>query len=607
MKKVISLLICLLTLSGLFLSSCKAVQTTTSTNTSTTTGIPTQTITKTASPTTEAVSKPQYGGTISSILISDILGFDLTSSPNSGATQPYTNLCLVGGDWAKGPAGTNEVSWTTNSGWYGLDYERGNIAESWEIPELGTVIFHIRHGIHYAVNPNSEASKLMNGRELNADDVIFSFNRAITYPISFTHITQPALCASASFEELDKWTVIMKTPVDPWTAFLLFAAGIGDRIMAPEVIQKYGNQLDWQNSAGQGPFILTDFVSNSQATLVRNDNYWDKDPVGPGKGNQLPYAASLKMLIITDTSSQLAAIRTGKADVYRDVNWDDAKSLMDSSPQLKYVEYLGDLPYVIGMRTDKTDSFFKDVKVRQALMMALDYDALKDFFGGKSELINWPVTYQPGNQDLIDPLDKQPQAVQVLYSHDVQGAKKLLAEAGYADGFHTTVITSNIGYAVDLLSAIKDQWSKINVNLELQIKEVVAYQSIANNRSYNDMLYSMALGTATYANMVNFRGSSMFNRSYWDDPTGTDPTIEKAYTEIQQNLLKNDKKTRETFHDLMPYLLEQVPVIAPPMPYTYAFWQPWLKNYHGEGMMDYSMYDAYTWVWVDQDMKKAMK
>jgi pyruvate/oxaloacetate carboxyltransferase len=57
----------------------------------------------------------------------------------------------------------------------------------------------------------------------------------------------------------------------------------------PEVVEKYGSGADWRNSVGTGPFMLTDLVASSSATLVRNPNYWDKDPVGPGKGNQLPY------------------------------------------------------------------------------------------------------------------------------------------------------------------------------------------------------------------------------------------------------------------------------------------------------------------------------
>jgi peptide/nickel transport system substrate-binding protein len=602
-RRIALLLLSALLIMSLLLVSCAEKATpTTGPGPTTTTSTPT----KTTNPPQTASDKPQYGGTISVILISDILGFDLSSSPNSGATIPYTNNGLIGGDWSKGPAGTNEVTWTTNSGWYGLERETGRLAESWEIPELGTIIFHIRKGVHYALNPNSEASRLMNGREVTAQDVVFTFKRSITEFLAFPRISQPALSKTATFEATDDYTVVMKTPVDAWTGFLMFGLGIGTRVMAPEVIQKYGNQLDWRNSAGTGPYMLTDFVSNSQATLKRNPNYWDTDPCGPGKGNQLPYADTLKMLIISDASTQMAAMRSGKADIYSQVTWDDAASLMATNRDLKYVEYVPDLPNVIGMRTDKADSPFHDVRVRQALMKSLDFEALKEFYGGKAEIISWPITYQPGNADLIDPLDKQPAAVQALYSHDIAGAKQLLADAGYPDGFKTSIITSPNTIAVDLLSAIKSQWVDINVDLDIQIREGVVLANISNSRNYSDMLYAMALGCATYANMANFRGPSIFNRSYWNDPVGSDPVSEKVYQEIQKNLLVNDAETRKAFHDLMPYLLEQVPVISPPIPFSYNFWQPWLKNHHGEVMIDYSMGGALMWAWVDQDMKNSM-
>ncbi len=602
MKKGVLLGLTFLLLASTLLWSCGGGA---NTPTQTTTAPVTTTTATTTPPPTQSTA-PQYGGTISVITTTDILGFDLSSSPNNGATIPYTNNGMVGGDWSKGPAGTNAVSWTQNSGWYGMSFETGRLAESWEIPKLGTMIFHLRHGVHYALNPNSDASKLMAGREVTADDVVFSFKRSATEFLAFPHISQPALCAAATFEATDKYTVVMNTPVDPWTGFLMWGLGIGTRVMAPEVIKKYGSQLDWRNSAGTGAFMLTDFISNSQATLKRNPNYWDTDPVGPGKGNQLPYSDTLKILIISDPSTQLAAVRAGKADQYSNVTWDDASSLMKTNSELNYVEFTPDLPNIIGMRTDKADSPFHNVKVRQALMMALDFDQLKQFYGGKAETISWPVTYQVGNADLIDPLEKQPAAVQALYSHNIAGAKQLLTDAGYPNGFRTSVITSPATTSVDLLSAIKAQWADINVTLDLQIKEGATLSNISNSRNYTDMLYAMALGTATYANMVNFRGPSIFNRSYWDDPVGTDATVEKAYADIQQNLLVNDAKTRQIFHDLMPYLLEQVPVIAPPIPFSYTFWQPWLKNYHGEGMIDYSMGGSMIWAWVDQKMKSSL-
>jgi peptide/nickel transport system substrate-binding protein len=600
------LVVCLITVTLLLVSCGQQGATTAPTTTAPTAPPATSSSTATPPRTTPATEAPKYGGTLAIISSTDITGFDLTSSPNNGSTQPLTNGTLLGGDWAKGPAGTNQVSWT-NMGYYGLDFERGNLAESWEIPEVGTVIFHIRKGVRFALDPNNEASRLMNGREFTADDVIFNFTRACNFPASFVRITQRGLATTTTFTKTDKYTVTMKNAEDPYTGFLLFAMGIGGRQMAPEVVQKYGSQLDWRNSAGTGPFILTDFVSGSQATLKRNPGYWDKDPVGPGKGNQLPYLDGVKFLIIPDVSTQMAAIRTAKAEVAPLLTADDAKSLMKSNPEMSYKKTMTDQPNIIGMRTDKPDLPYKDKRVRQALMMATDYEMFRtQLYGGDAETLVWPVATQNA-PDLIDPLDKMPQSVQTLYKYSPEGARKLLSEAGYPKGFKASVVCSSQASAVDAMSVVKEMWSKVGVDLEIQIKEQVVYQSISSARSFTDLYFGMTLGSGVYANMVSFRGTSMFNRSYWDEPTGKDPQVETAYAEIQKNLFTNDAKTRQIYRELMPYILEQAPVIPLPNPYLYLFWQPWVKNYHGENMVDYSMGGVWTtWVWLDQNMKESM-
>jgi len=73
-----------------------------------------------------------------------------------------------------------------------------------------------------------------------------------------------------------------------------------------------GDINDWHHAIGTGPFILTDFVSGSSATLVKNPNYFGHDERYPQ--NQLPYVDNLSVLIIPDDATALAGLRTGKID-----------------------------------------------------------------------------------------------------------------------------------------------------------------------------------------------------------------------------------------------------------------------------------------------------
>ena len=129
--------------------------------------------------TTVVVSEaPKYGGILTQVLTADIQTFDEAySTPTGAITLHLTNEELLTGDWAKGPAGTGQYQWvlTTNR----FDSKVGNLAESWESPEPGHLVFHVRHGVHFALS-NSDASRLVNGREVTANDVAYSYKRALS-------------------------------------------------------------------------------------------------------------------------------------------------------------------------------------------------------------------------------------------------------------------------------------------------------------------------------------------------------------------------------------------------------------------------------------------
>ena len=207
------------------------------------------------------------------------------------------------------------------------------IAESWEIPEPGTIVYRIRQGIHYALNQDSEATRLVNGRELTADDVVFSLNRVISDSRAHIYRTYPTL-RQASISAPDKWTVIIKVPPEAVDEAM---QQLGDfvSIVPPEVVAEYGDMSDWRNSVGTGPFMLTDYISGSMAVLERNHNYWMKDPTDDR--NQLPYLYTVKIIIIPDAVVRIAALRTGKIDQLLSLPGEDSAQLKQWAPDLMSV------------------------------------------------------------------------------------------------------------------------------------------------------------------------------------------------------------------------------------------------------------------------------
>ena len=81
--------------------------------------------------------------------------------------------------------------------------------------------------------------------------------------------------------------------------------------------------------------MITDYVSGNSVTFIKNSKYWGTDPVGPGKGNQLPYLDAVKMLIIPDASTTQAAFRTGKIADLPGLVADDYKTFIKASPELQ--------------------------------------------------------------------------------------------------------------------------------------------------------------------------------------------------------------------------------------------------------------------------------
>ena len=230
-----------------------------------------------------APGEPKYGGTLNMVLMY-VLGFDEINHNPWYVPTRFTNEELFSGNWAQGPQGTNDNAWTTTE-LPPMDQWAGMLATSWEMPDENTVVFLLRKGVHYALNPDSEASRLVNGRELTADDVVFSIQRMwdsnTCYPVACYPLAKPL-----SITAPDKYTVVLKCPSGQ-AGYSLEASATLMAIIPPEVVEKYGDIQDWKNSVGSGPYMQVDFVPDNALTYVRNPNYWGKDPLHPE--NQLPY------------------------------------------------------------------------------------------------------------------------------------------------------------------------------------------------------------------------------------------------------------------------------------------------------------------------------
>lgn len=560
-------------------------------------------------PATPTVESPRYGGKFTHAPLAGFrAGFDTHATNQSTILVSGPVLQnLLEGDWAKGAAGTGEADWLTATPI--LKLMKPNLAESWELPDDQTIIFHIRKGVRWALNPALEASRLVGGRELTADDVAFALNWRYQLnpeaPDGFNTTATLPEERPISVTATDKYTVVIKGRKE--TQGILFnRVAASHYIFSPEVIKKYRNQKEWYTLVGTGPFMVSDYVDGSSLSYIRNPNYWEKDPIGPGKGNQLPYVDNLVLLQIVDVSTRLAAFRTGKIDNLggrgNDLSGEQVKLLEMTVPNLQKVAYPG-AGGTINFRLDKPEQPWYDIRVRQAMNLAIDRQTIvKEYYKGDALLTTVPSTPYPvwvkmGGQR---PFDKWPKEFQELYVYNPEKAKQLLAAAGYPNGFKAGVIVDSNEKKINELTIIKEYLAKIGINLDIQIKERGVFTSIDNARTHTEGFYA-GISPSAYL-WYTYRPEHNSNKWMLDDPVVT-----QAILDFGKYFFLDDDKAYQVMVEAFDYILKKALFIDFPTPYEYTVWWPWVKNYHGELMLGQTNQLGYArYVWIDQKLRKQM-
>lgn len=599
--KITCLIVSFILVVALIMTSCaqKTPEETQITTTATTTQVTsvkttqTTTIVKTTTPTTTAKETPQYGGKINLLDTKVHVSWD----PGEGQSGSkflvlfmYERLLI--GDWAKSIGGSNQWSFILGAVYTPMSCVKGNLAESWETPDPLTVIYHIRKGVNWALDPASEASKLVNGRELTADDVAWSLNRYISNSAA-AMTGRPYV---QSFTATDKWTVVQKMKsiyYDPIESVVGYVP-----IHPREVVDKYGNLKDWRNAVGTGAYILSDYASDS-ATYKKNPNYWNNDELH--SNNRLPYIDTVKTLFITDRSTIQAGLRTRKIDLtINDIFPVEQESLEKTNPELKYVSQTN--PQVLPWAIFKCDeSPFNNEKVRVAMNMAIDFETIvKTYYNGKADYWNWPCSIE--FTEYYRPLNQMPADIQEIYTYHSNKAKQLLAEAGYSSGF-TVDITTSQQYS-DPVAIFQSYWKAIGVNVNMKLVDDTSLTALrtANSKWHGILAVQSGWDFPGYVITYPRTGNSYNYYSF------SDPSYDKSVDELVSII--DTAKFKAKIFELADYLLRRPPFIISIKSRIYTYWQPWVKGCHGEyGLGAGSTYDISSVIarfWMDQDLKNSM-
>jgi peptide/nickel transport system substrate-binding protein len=216
---------------------------------------------------------------------------------------------------------------------------------------------------------------------------------------------------------------------------------------------------------GTGPFILESYSPEDRMVFKRNPNYWLKD----ADGNQLPYLDGMEFIFIGDSTAQVEALRGGQVDylIYLPAEYVQP---LEEDPNMAVYQSPSNTAYVLRMRSDRAPA--NDNKVRQALKLATDREAiLQGAFQGLG-VAGLDTPFGPVYGDFF--LD------QPLPARDPEGAKALLAEAGYPDGLTIQIACQDRTPVPAICTIWKEQLAEAGVTLEIQLVPTDVYYGADN-------------------------------------------------------------------------------------------------------------------------------
>jgi peptide/nickel transport system substrate-binding protein len=531
--------------------------------------------------------EPKYGGTIVAgtyLIGGDPKGFDPSmANYNVDHYSSFYSEKLLWGDWSKGPMGTKEWDFSTTE-WFPANVVVGCLAESFQWTDPLTLVFKLRKGVKFHSGPPA------NGRELEAQDVVYSWDRLLKSP----RIAPKRFEVIESITAPDKYTAVFKLNkyIGEWRYLLGYGAYIG---IYPREMVEAGPE-DWKNASGTGPYMIKDYVRGSSITYVRNPDYWGKVKLG-GKEYKLPFADKIVLPIIRDEATQVAALRSGKLDTLYSVTWDNAESLAETNPDLGRKGLI--VPDALQIHFEMDRKPFTDIRVRKALNMAVDRDAIgKSLYGGKYALFSYPfLAFWP--ETLFTPVEKLPSHIRENYIFNQENARKLLRAAGYPEGFTTNLVYPQS--ADDVVQMISAYWSQIGVKTKLRLVDDNQIYSIMATKKFQGMI---AVHDGGSGPLVAMRKQTP--GEFWNPGDINDPKLIELYETIRQ--IRDVDEMNRKLKEANVYALSLVPRFSTPAPYVYNYWQPWIGGFHGENCIGFfNPAGVLSRIWIDTGMLKEMK
>ena len=364
--------------------------------------------------------------------------------------------------------------------------------EQWEIePCLATkwtqisptqVRFELRKGV-----------KFHDGSPFTADDVIFSFDR-VRQPQGTMQIYVTGI---KEIKKVDDFTVdlILDSPqpilLRNLVDFRIMSKVWAEKNKATQMADYKAKDENYasRHTDGTGPYEIVSWQPDQKVSMTINKAWWDKN-----KGN----ITEVSYIPIKSDPTRVAALTSGDVDLLTEVPTQDvgavkadAKLKSIEGPETRTIFFAMDLGSdELRGASVKGKNPFKDIRVREALSIAIDREAIKrSIMRGLSVPAN--IMVAPGVNGYSTELDKP-------LKPDVEKAKKLLAEAGYPQGFEFQLNCPNNRYVNDekICVALVSMWAKVGVTVKLNAESMATF--IQKVQNFDTSAYMLGWGVATY-------------------------------------------------------------------------------------------------------------
>ncbi|WP_291565053.1 MULTISPECIES: ABC transporter substrate-binding protein [unclassified Clostridium] len=390
------------------------------------------------------------------------------------------------------------------------------LAESFEQVDETIFKFKLKKGV-----------KFHNGEEMKASDVKFSFTKAAqSAPIA--HIMGDIDIDSFVID--DDYTISFKIK-NPSSAFLAGLVHSGAAILSEKAYTEAGENYG-MSPIGTGPFKFVSWAKGDNVVLERFDDFYGEKPA----------LKNITIKVIPEPTNRTIELESGGVDIAYEISANDLKRI-EENENLKLVRGFDYSVQYLGINTQKAP--FNNEKVRQAITHAIDVESVvESAYRGIGKVAKGPMSptikyYNDGLQPL---------------EYNVEKAKKLLAEAGYPDGFKAEIWTNEKKERVDMATIIQEQLKQVGIEIDVKVFEWGAYLSGLDNAQH-DMYF---LGwtaettdphTALYALYHSSAKGAGGNRSFFEDSKVDEllskgatmldsPEREAAYKEVQKILVE---------------------------------------------------------------------